>query len=140
MEVSTACGPVLFGVFYRPPSQGATGVSALNNCLLSVSRLPVVLCGDFNLPNIDWSIVFPTVSSHPVTSEFCDLVRENCFTQLVSVPTRHHHLLDLLLTRAAPILVSVSVSGQYQHFLMVSESVMYVVQVPILLFVHYIYY
>ena len=28
-------------------------------------------------------------------------------------------------------LVSVSVSGQYQHFLMVSESVRYVTQVPI---------
>ena len=31
--------------------------------------------------------------------------------------------------RAASILVSVSVSGQYQHFLMVLESVMYVIQV-----------
>ena len=44
LEVSTMCGPVLFGVFYCPPSQGATGVSALNNCLLSVSKLPIVLC------------------------------------------------------------------------------------------------
>ena len=40
-------------------------------------------------------------------------------------------------TRAAPILVSASVSGQYQHILMVSESVKYIIQVPILLFVQY---
>ena len=37
------------------------------------------------------------------------------------------------MTRAAPILISVSVSGQYQCFLMVSELVKYVIQVPILL-------
>ena len=43
-------------------------------------------------------------------------------------------------SRAAPILVSVSVSGQYQHFLAVSESVKYVTQVPILLLVYYTYY
>ena len=42
--------------------------------------------------------------------------------------------------RAVPILVSVSVSGQYQHFLIVSELVEYAIQVPILLFMHYIYY
>ena len=77
LEISTTCGPVLFGVFYRPPSQGVIEVSALNRCLLSVSKLPIVLCGDFNLPNIDWSIVFPTVSS-PISNEFCDLVRDNC--------------------------------------------------------------
>ena len=32
LEVSTMCCPVLFGVFYRPPSQGVTEVSALNHC------------------------------------------------------------------------------------------------------------
>ena len=60
------------------------------------------------MPNIDWSIVFPTVSS-PVSSEFCDLVRENCFTQLVSFPTRHHHLLDLLLTNRPDLIFKVCV-------------------------------
>ena len=33
--------------------------------------------------------------------------------------------------RVAPILASVSVSGQYQDFLVVSESVKYVTQIPI---------
>ena len=50
----------------------------------------------------------------------------------------HEHLDDG--SRAAPILVSVSVSGQYQHFLAVSESVKYVPQVPILLLGYYTYY
>ena len=45
--------------------------------------------------------------------------------------------INVITHRAAPILVSVSVSGQYQHILMVSESVKYIIQVPILLFVQY---
>ena len=59
-------------------------------------------------PNIDWSIGFPTISS-PVSSEFCELVRENCLTQLVSVPTCHHHLLDLLLTNRSDMISNVNV-------------------------------
>ena len=45
--------------------------------------------------------------------------------------------MDFIYFRAAPILVSVSVSGQYQHILMVSESVSNIIQVPILWFVQY---
>ena len=44
-----------------------------------------------------------------------------------------------LAGRAVLILVSVSVSGQYQHILMVSESVKYVIQVPFQLFMQYYY-
>ena len=44
------------------------------------------------------------------------------------------------ISRPAPILVSASVSGQYQHFLAVLELVKYVTQVPILLLVYYTYY
>ena len=61
-----------FWSFYHPHSQGVTEVSALKHCLLSVNKLPIILCGDFNLPNIDWFIVFPTVST-PVNSVFVTL-------------------------------------------------------------------
>ena len=108
LEVSTTCGPMLFGVFYRPPVQGTNELIALSNCLLSVSTLPIVLCGDFNLPYIDWSIGFPTISS-PAANELCDLVRENCFTQVVSAPTCCHHLLDLVLTNKPDIVSNVCV-------------------------------
>ena len=43
----------------------------------------------------------------------------------------------LINGRASPNLVSASGSGQYPQFLMVSELVKYVIQVPILLFMHY---
>ena len=83
-------------------------MTALNNCLLSAGKLPIILCGDFNLPNIDWSVIFPTIST-PVNNELCDLVRDNCLTQLVSTPTRQHHLLDLLLTNRPNMISNVCV-------------------------------
>ena len=103
LEVSTTCGPMhmLFGVFYCPPAQGTNHeLIALSNCLLSVSTLSIVLCGDFNLPYIHWSrsVGFPTISS-PAANKSCDLVQENCLTQLVSAPTRCRHLLDLVLRK-----------------------------------------
>jgi len=97
-----------FWSFYCPPSQGITEVLALSNCLLSVTKSPIVLCGDFNLPNIDWSIVFPTASS-PVSRKFCDLVKDNWLSQLVSVPTLHHHLLNLLFTNRPDLISKVCV-------------------------------
>ena len=42
-----SAGPVIFGVFYRPPTQGVDNLVALNNCLLSFVQYPIVLCGDF---------------------------------------------------------------------------------------------
>ena len=47
LEIRTSTGPVLFGVFYCPPSHGIDNLVALNNCLLSVSHYPIILCGDF---------------------------------------------------------------------------------------------
>ena len=44
LEICTSNGPVLFGVFYRPPTQGVDNLMDLNNCLLSIIRYPVVLC------------------------------------------------------------------------------------------------
>ena len=46
-----------------------------------MSQHPLVICGDFNAPAIDWSTVSPTVSSH-VANTMCDLVHDN-FTHYV---------------------------------------------------------
>ena len=61
-------------------------MTALNNCLLSAGKLPIILCGDFNLPNIDWSVVFPTIST-PVNNEFCAKIhiRDNSGNLIVVV-------------------------------------------------------
>lgn len=76
VEISIVATTVLLGAFYWPPSSDFNSLLALNSCLLSISRCPLVLCGDFNVPSIDWHTVSPTVSSSAATV-MCDLVQEN---------------------------------------------------------------
>ena len=108
LEIATSVGPVIFGVFYRPPAQGINNLVALNNCLMSIAQYPVILCGDFNLPSINWSLTFPTVSS-PAANLLCDLVRDNYLHQMVVDPTRNQNLLDLVFTNQPDIVEGVQV-------------------------------
>ena len=109
MEVATLNGPLLFGVYYRSPSQSNSDIISLNHCLLSISDYSIVLCGDFNVPNIDWSVGFPTVSSLPANS-LCDLVNDNYLSQLVTVPTRGDNILDLLFSNSPNFIANVQVT------------------------------
>ena len=109
MEVATLNVPLLFGVYYRSPSQSNSDIISLNYCLLSISDYPIVLCGDFNVPNIDWSVGFHTVSSLPANS-LCDLVNDNYLSQLVTVPTRGDNILDLLFSNSPNFITNVQVT------------------------------
>ena len=63
IQLSTSDGPLLFGVFYRPPNSGISALSELNTAISSIpGNLRLVLCGDFNVPDIDWSLIVPKVS------------------------------------------------------------------------------
>lgn len=64
----------------------------------------VLLCGDFNLPLIDWTVSLPT-STDRSSSSFCDILKDFSLSQLVKDPTRGSHILDLLLVND-PNLVS----------------------------------
>ena len=66
------------------------------------------MCGDFNVPAIDWTVTFPTVSS-PAANALCDLVRDNFFQQLVLNPTHENSLLDLVLTNQPDLILNVTV-------------------------------
>ena len=51
----------LLGVYYCPPGNSVEALEHLNNSLISLSscNLPLVLCGDFNVPNVAWVSVLP---------------------------------------------------------------------------------
>jgi len=108
MEVATLNGPLLFGVYYRSP-QSNTDIISLNHCLLSISEYPIVLCGDFNVPKIDWSVGFPTVSSLPANS-LCELVHDNYLSQLVTSSTRGDNISDLILSNNPNFITNVEVT------------------------------
>ena len=64
------------------------------------------MCGDFNLPQIDWSTVTPGISS-PVSTLLCSIVNDNFLTQMVNFPTRQDNILDLILVNDINMVSSV---------------------------------
>ena len=66
------------------------------------------MCGDFNVPDIDWSLITPKVQSS-INSTFCDIVSDNFLTQLVHLPTRGDHILDLIFTNHPGSINSVAI-------------------------------
>ena len=79
-------------------------------------------------------MIFKTEDEFSISSQTEGCLDDKTPGTNIHEPERGLRLLEVGLYR---FVVSVLVSGQYQHFLMVSESVKYVVQVPILLFVYY---
>ena len=103
----TLDSPPLFGVFYRPPNSGISTLEELNTAISTIpGDFPIVLCEDFNVPDIDWSLVAPRVSTS-VNSTFCNIVSDNFLIQLV--PTRGDHILDHILTNCPNSISSVEI-------------------------------
>ena len=69
---------------------------------------PVILCGDFNLPHIDWDTTSPSART-PAASMLCDIVSDCFLVQLVSASTRQDSILDLVLTNIPDDIFSVTV-------------------------------
>ena len=85
----------ILGVFYHPPNSSSDYLCQLN-ILYHVSFL-VILCGDFNIPHINWTNI-SSMTSSGVTKKLCDLVLDHSLQHLVLEPTHHGNVLDLLLT------------------------------------------
>ena len=111
VELTSPLLNVLVGVFYNPPGFKDNALLQLQNSLTSLpSSLPIVLCGDFNLPNINWCHPGPFPSSNCAAATLmCDLVNEYNLQQMVLEPTRESHILDLVFTNTAESLFDVSV-------------------------------
>ena len=81
---------ILVGVFYRSPSSDAVYLSELQKSLSLIDRsgtnLPLLLLGDFNLPNITWGEVPKCYDA--LSAVFCDVVDDYFLQQMVFEPTR----------------------------------------------------
>ena len=94
--------PAIIGAFYRPPSSNLC-IEELKNCLLKIPNLHrgnLLLCGDFNLPDINWSK--NNLKEHPAHSGesrlWLETMAEFGLSQHVSFPTRLSNTLDLIIT------------------------------------------
>ena len=95
--------------YYRPPTAQADSLKSLYSAVAAGnSSSPVIICGDFNVPDMDWVTTSPRVTT-PVTDALCQFVHDNFLSQLVSGPTRGDNVLDLLLTTHPDIASSVQV-------------------------------
>ena len=89
---------MLFGVFYRPPNSPPEYIDQLR---YSMERMhgtkPVILCGDFNIPEVDWctlSLLRPSVSGNRTF----EIALDYSLSQMVLEPTRGNSILDLVFT------------------------------------------
>jgi len=103
---------------YRPPASD-TCPNAFKNtksrvsCLSSLCdcSIPVVLVGDFNLPNVDWSNSCIVSDSDRCSVKFSVFTARHALEQLDIGPTRGCNLLDLVITNE-PFMISSVVTGQ----------------------------
>jgi exonuclease III len=92
-------------VCYRPPSGDSDPVAVqylcnMRDCLggLFPANSSVIICGDFNLPNIDWSVDNCSKCNAATCSGiFLEFFYAHSLLQLVENPTKFDHTLDLVL-------------------------------------------
>ena len=109
-SVSIKSYPTLYlGAFYRP-HHGISLLLCLNELDLSISRLPnnchIILAGDFNLPDVDWSKKFvnPQCRYSALSNQLINIALDYDLHQVVTSPTRENNILDLVFTNV-PFLV-----------------------------------
>ena len=90
--------PILFGVYYRPPSPSVGFLKLRESLAILPPAHHVLLCGDFNVPHIDWNTVSLQASPNSLAQELCDLTNDFALEQLVSEPTRNENILDLVFS------------------------------------------
>ena len=90
------------GAFYRPPNYDIKPLEDLKSALTNLSTPELVLMGDFNLSDVDWSIPRSLNDSVNYTL-LMDIVQDNFLIQLVDTPTRDGNILDLVLASSSDI-------------------------------------
>ena len=107
----TSSIPIRLITVYRPPSSTAVNSLALCKFLQSdvVSRNKLlVILGDFNLPDINWTSWSSDAQNYVTNCAFLDAFAALHLCQLISFPTRHNATLDLILAPKLPSPVVIS--------------------------------
>jgi hypothetical protein len=113
-SLKTKSGTELFiGVCYRSPSGWLFNEdthSLLRDVMVELHNKTIILMGDFNYPDVDWS----TLQAATTESRLFVETLEDCFlTQQVKGPTRNGTLLDLVITSEPHMVDEVKVLGHF---------------------------
>ena len=111
-------GDLIVGVCYRSTNYAIVGDdnnSKLYDLFNEVNNKHILLMGDFNFPDVDWSTASVDASAHPDCKRFLEVV-EDCFlTQHVVHPTRGNAVLDLVFTREPDLVSELTVGDQLDN-------------------------
>ena len=104
-----------FIAVYRTPVLDLCATDHLMNCLNLLCDVVygVTICGDFNLPNINWVNGFDLSCLHLLKARLASFAVDNDMSQLVHEPTRLTHILDLLLVDDPLVVFDVNVSSPF---------------------------
>jgi len=93
----------------RQTAQLATQKKLLSLICKKISG-PFILCGDFNLPLINWN----TFTGQDALSEtFLDFCLQENLKQYTTEPTRNNALLDLILSNSSSLVLNTSVRENF---------------------------
>ena len=109
--------PINICLVYNPPNASAEYTQELINFLqlLPTDSSPVILMGDFNVPDINWSTL---VGSTHFSNQFCDLIFDLNLSQIVDSPTHiQGNTLDLVLTNLEDSIHSLIVHNNNHQFI-----------------------
>ena len=74
-----------------------------------LSQHECVIMGDFNLPNIDWTLQRPTPASG---YKLTQLLADNNLTQHVHETTRQNNILDLVISTEEELIVNLKITDK----------------------------
>lgn len=99
--------------FYRKPGFCDENIGYMIDCIQCLKKLCstdklVVIAGDCNLPDIDWSCYHSPNS--PVYNTFIDFVNNYGFHQFVHEPTRNENILDIVMATSDSFLEDLGIS------------------------------
>ncbi|KAF8385900.1 hypothetical protein PRIPAC_75042, partial [Pristionchus pacificus] len=102
---------------YRSPQANTLQTDSLVKSILDLCSCPqpTIVTGDFNLPDIDWS-VFPLPQPNriaPSSQSFLDFCQLTKLAQLVKEPTRKENILDLVMCNHPNLITACTVGPPF---------------------------
>ena len=98
VTIHTDTGPLLFGLYYRPPDDPHNSLDTLDAELHkhSPTHIGTFLTGDFNVHHKRW-LRFSNANT-PEGAQLHDICKQHNLTETVQAPTRNDYLLDPFFT------------------------------------------
>ena len=119
---------LFIGCFYMP-HRNANDLTHLQKSLEklnTVRQKHVIICGDFNCPDIDWNTccINKNADNREIQQQLLDIASDHCLTQVVHEPTRQNNILDLCFTSNSTLINNVQViPGFSDHDIVIMDSI-----------------